>query len=344
MRVLVAGCADENAFPHMVPLAMALRAGGHEVHVAGRPRFTEVISQAGLDAVPVGRDNDVWDAFGVPVAERAALRTAMIEPYDVVGQDERFITREYLRSGYDYHVTWWHKMDNLPVIAQLVTHAQQWRPALVLWEPTCYAGPVAAKAVGAAHARFLPYPDIYGVTREHFLRLRRPGDPDPLGDWLAGYATRYGATFTEDMITGELTIDQLPGSLRLDHELPYTPVRYTPWPAPGGTGVPPARPRIAVHGGELTAQLTAIHCGVPQLALPRYVDEPPLAQRIADRGAGLRVHPRTLTSAIVRKSVHRLMTEPSFHDSAARLRDEMLTMPAPHEVVPRLEELAAAHR
>jgi hypothetical protein len=321
-------------------LAMALRAGGHEVHVAGRPRFTEAISRAGLDAVPVGRDNDVWEAFGVPSSERAALRTAMIEPYDVVGHDERFITWEYLRSGYDYHVTWWHKMDNLPLISQLVAHAQQWRPDLVIWEPTCYAGPVAAKAIGAAHARFLPCPDIYGVTRKHFLRLRRAGDPDPLGDWLAGYATRYGATFTEDMITGELTIDQVPGSLRLDHDLPYTPVRYTPWPAPACTGTP----RIAVHRGELATHMAAIRCGAPQLALPRYVDEPPLTQRIVECGAGLRVHPHTVTTAIVRESVYRLLTEPSFRDSAAKLRDEMLAMPAPHEVVPRLEELAAAHR
>ncbi|WP_246366793.1 nucleotide disphospho-sugar-binding domain-containing protein [Kibdelosporangium persicum] len=361
----------------MVPLAQALDAAGHEVRVACRPRFADVVTQAGLTAVPVGRDHDVWQAFGVEPGERAALRAAMLEPYDVVGQDERYITWEYLRSGYEYHVTWWHKMDNLPVISQLVAHAQDWRPDLVIWEPTSYAGPVAAKAVGAAHARLLSSLDIHGVTRGHFLRLGQRRQDDPLAEWLSGYATKYGTSFSEDMVTGQLTIDQLPGSLRLDTGLPSLPMRHTPWRE---TSQRFGRQRVAVvmdieptvrfggyrltvdeitaavaqpdsgecaavvHDGDLATFLDAVRHGLPQLVLPVYVDQPPLADRIVECGAGLHIHPHTVTAAAVRDSVSRLLHEPSFRDSAAKLRDEMLTMPAPAEVVPRLEELAATHR
>ncbi|ONI75995.1 hypothetical protein ALI144C_35350 [Actinosynnema sp. ALI-1.44] len=337
MRVLFTSCPDENAFPYMVPLAQALSAAGHEVRVACRPRFADVVTQAGLTAVPVGRDHDVWQAFGVEPGERAALRSAMIEPYDVAGQDERYITWEYLLSGYEYHVTWWHKMDNLPLISQLVAYAQKWRPGLVLWEPTSYAGAVAAKAVGAAHARLVSGVDIHGVTRRHFLRLREDRQ-DPLADWLSGYATKYGTGFSEDMVTGQLTIDQLPGSLRLATDLPCVPMRYVPLQHRADSE------DVLVHDGDLATVLDAVRLGVPQLVLPVYFDQPPLGDRIVECGAGLQLHPHTATAAAVQDCVARLRREPSFRDSAGKLRDEMRTMPAPAEVVPRLEELAATHR
>jgi hypothetical protein len=388
MRVLFTSCPDENAFPYMVPLALAVREAGHEVQVACRPQFAGVVNETGLTAVPVGRDHDVWRAFDVQSGERAALRTAMLEPYDVAGQQEQYITWEYLRSGYDYHVTWWHKMDNLPMISQLVAHAQEWRPDLIIWEPTSYAGSIAAKATGTAHARLMYCLDIYGITRRHYLRLKQQqpsGDQhDPLADWLAGYATKYGTRFSEDMITGQFTIDQLPGSLRLDTDLPHLPMRYMPWQE---TAQPrqDGRPRVAVamdidetvqfggyrltvpqivaamadlhvevvtgvtagsvviHDGNPATYLEAARNGVPQLVLPVYFDQPPLAERIAEYGAGLHIHPHMVTAADVHDSVARLLREPSFRDSAGKLRDEMLTMPAPNEVVPRLEELAATH-
>ncbi|ALG09446.1 nucleotide disphospho-sugar-binding domain-containing protein [Kibdelosporangium phytohabitans] len=337
MRVLFTSCPDENAFPHMVALARALAAAGHEVRVACRPGFAAEVTRAGLTAVPIGRDHDVWRAFGVAPGERAALRSAMIEPYDVAGQDERYITWEYLLSGYDYHVTWWHKMDNLPLISQLVAYAQQWRPDLVIWEPTGFAGSVAAKAVGAAHARLVPGVDIHGVTRGHFLRLKQDYQ-DPLADWLSGYAGKYGTDFSEDMVTGQVTINQLPGSLRLATDLPDVPMRYTPVDQPSPPG------DVVVHDGDLTAFLEAVRLGLPQLVVPVYFDQPPLGDRIVECGAGLQLHPHTTSAADVERCEARLRTEPSFRDSAVALRDEMLTMPAPAEVVVRLDELAATHR
>ena len=38
-----------------------LRTAGHEVRFACQPKFASVVTQAGLTAVPAGRDGDLWD-------------------------------------------------------------------------------------------------------------------------------------------------------------------------------------------------------------------------------------------------------------------------------------------
>ncbi|NUK03899.1 glycosyl transferase, partial [Streptomyces lunaelactis] len=45
-----------------------------------------------------------------------------------------------------------------------------------------------------------------------------------------------------------------------------------------------------------------------------------------------------------RDRLQRLLTEPSFAARAADLRDEMLALPTPNQLVPRLEELTDFHR
>jgi glycosyltransferase (activator-dependent family) len=252
MRVLFTTIPEQTVFRSMVPLAWALRTAGHEVCVAAQPRLTEVITRAGLTAVPVGTDRDIWQSFETHPAELASLRTALLEPYDAAVQPD--VSWEYLKAGYDYHVTWWHKMDAFPVISDLVSFARHWKPDLVIWEPTSYAGAIAAKASGAAHARLLWGLDVFGVTRDHYLRLkakqRRNARGDALADWLGHQAGRFGAEFTEDMTCGHFTIDPLPDSLRTPAALRHVPMRYMSYEdnevAPAWLSATPARPRVAL--------------------------------------------------------------------------------------------------
>ena len=295
------------------------------------------------------------------------------------------------------------------LINDLVDYARWWRPDLVLWEPTTYAGAIAAKACGAAHGRILIGEDVFGLTRDHFLRLRPPGAPDPLGAWLAAYAEKYGAEFSEDMVTGQFTIDQLPASLRHRANLTHVPMRYVNY---GGAAVipdwlstPPSRPRIALtmgltahdrtggypvdpqdvldavdgldvelvatvspetkpsrippgtrlvsfvpltallstcsvaihHGGVGTLASTALR-GIPQLTLPWDVDQPTLGARLAAQDAGVSIHATEATTEGIRDALTRLLTEPAYAKGAAHLRDELLAMPSPHEVVRQLTE------
>ncbi|MFE1878081.1 activator-dependent family glycosyltransferase, partial [Streptomyces sp. NPDC059496] len=395
---------------------------GHEVRFASQPKFTPTITQAGLTAVPVGRDRDLWQLLARDPAWLGDLRRGgMPTPYDATTSPADEVSWEYLSEGYARQVKRWHMVSNAPMAAPLAEFARSWRPDLVIWDPLTYAGPIAAKACGAAHARLIFGTDMYGVTRDHFLRLaaeRDPGDrADPMRDWLDWNARQYGAGFDESMITGQFTIDLVPECLQQRADLTYVPLRHVPYggPAavPGWLGKQPDRPRVALtlglstvgHGGEYAAHVQGVldglgeldvdvvatiaeseqrkltriphnarvvpfapldalvatcdavvhHAGfgtlattalrgLPHLMLPWDNDGPALAGAVARAGAGLVLNPKEATAAQIRDGVRRLLEEPRFREGAAALRDSMLAMPSPNDLVPELERLTASHR
>ncbi|WP_030625504.1 activator-dependent family glycosyltransferase [Streptomyces sclerotialus] len=260
MRVLFVANPEKAHVLPMLPLAWALRTAGHEVRVASTPWFTDVITQAGLTAVPVGRDYDLWELL------RRSMHTVtdwsyrpdygLPAPYDAAHAPDE-ADWAHLTEGYERIVRLWHRPASFPMIADLVRFARAWCPDLVLWEPLAMAAPIAAEACGAAHGRLLWSIDAFGRTRERFLELRdqQPASrrTDPLGEWLDGYARMYGGAFSESMVTGQFTVDQLPASLRLESGLPTLPLRFIPY---GGPAVlpkwlwtPPERPRVALTMG-----------------------------------------------------------------------------------------------
>ena len=419
MRVLFAVHPEKSIFLYMVPLAWALRTAGHEVRFASQPGFADTITQAGLTAVPVGRDRDLWRMARLEPGLVEEARAGLPVPYDIV-EDPANATWDRMRYG-QVGAMETARDQNFPLIADLVRFARHWRPDLVVWEPFTYAGPIAARACGAAHARLLWSVDVFGLTRDHFLRVKSEQPPaervDPLADWLGGYARKYGSDFAEDMATGHFTIDQFPRSLQVEADLHYLRMRYVPY---GGPAVvpkwlwaKPERPRVALtmgltsteifdsytismrdvldaladldievvatiseseqrklgpvpanarvvsyvpwhalvptcsvvinHAGAATLATTALH-PVPQLALPYHFDQPILARKLAEQGAGLEIHTTRATGANVRESVLRLLTEPAFRAGAARLTDEIRSLPTPNQLVPQLEELTAKYR
>ncbi|HEY0804473.1 MAG TPA: activator-dependent family glycosyltransferase [Pseudonocardiaceae bacterium] len=257
MRILFTVIPEKTTFLHTVPLAWALRTAGHEVMVASAPSFTDTITQAGLTAVPVGRDASIWRIDGLDPEALEEARNGLPLPWSVV-QDPDHAVWEYLLEGQVDAVDNGHKPENFPIIAGVVGFARHWRPDLIIWEPLSYVGAIAAKACGAAHARMLWSIDVLGVTRQHYLRLlaRQPPEQkaDPLADWLGGYARKYGDEFTEDMTTGHFTIDQMPPSVRMVADnLHYVPIQYIPYGGP--SVVPrwlhtmPERPRVGLTLG-----------------------------------------------------------------------------------------------
>jgi glycosyltransferase (activator-dependent family) len=258
MRVLLTTYAERTHFLMLVPLAWALRTAGHEVRVAVQPKLVDTVTQAGLTAVPVGNDRDLWDLLArTGPVHLFGKERGWPAPYDAPELSTEDITWEHLHAGYRDVALRWHKTSNVPVIPDLVAFARHWQPDLVIWEPTTFAGPIAAKACGAAHARVLIGADVFGITRDHFLRLNRERPAadrsDPLGTWLGSYARKYGADFSEDMTTGDFTIDQLPQSLSIQGDLPYLHMRYVsyggPAVVPRWLHVPPRRPRVALTMG-----------------------------------------------------------------------------------------------
>ncbi|MFI6507771.1 activator-dependent family glycosyltransferase [Streptosporangium sp. NPDC050855] len=252
MRVLFTSHAEKSHFLGMVPLAWALRNAGHEVRVASQPELTDVITGAGLTAVPVGTDHEL---------RRMTQVMRRMKPdapaFDMAEDRPEVLTWEHLRWGYDGVVPWWWRVVNDPMIAGLTEYCRQWEPDLVIWEPLTYAGSIAAKACGAAHARFMWGLDLTARMRGHYLRVMAQQPPgarrDVLAEWLGARAERFGVPFSEDMTTGQFTIDYTPGSLRLDLPLTYVPLRYIPYNGvavvPPWLHVPPAKPRVCLTLG-----------------------------------------------------------------------------------------------
>ncbi|MGW2257225.1 activator-dependent family glycosyltransferase [Streptomyces sp. NPDC001780] len=430
MRVLFATYSETTHFHAMVPLAWALAAAGHEVRVASQPALTEVITRTGLTAVPVGTDHTLWrisDRFLTrrfaevnPMAHQR-IRGVDLPPFARSEESAESTGWEYLRSGYEDILRSWYKIINDPLTEDLVGFARQWRPDLVIWEPTTHGGPIAAEAVGAAHGRLLWSLDIFARTRQKFLRLRERQPPgqrqDPLGEWVGDQADAYGVEFSETLITGQFTLDQYPAPLRLDTDVHHVPMRYVPY---NGTSViprwlrePPARPRVcltlglfstdrfggypisvqdvldsvadldielvgtlaeverrklvrvpdnarlvefvplqalaptcaaAIHHGGFGTTNTVAAAAVPQLVISEQHDTPMLGRRLRAYGAGLTEFYTDITGERVRAHLVRLLEEPSFATAAAALREDMLGMPTPRELVPVLQKLTADHR
>lgn len=252
MRVLFVTLNEKSHLFCMVPTAWALRAAGHEVRVASTPGFADVITSTGLTAVPVGEDNPMHEGMqqnrGAQVAEIANWSDT----------DPAHHTWDEIH--YRYHVGVWvgFAIYNDSMVGDLVSFASEWAPDLIIWDALTYAGAIAARACGAAHARQLCWADVWGAMRATFLELMAAQPPelrkDPLAEWLAIAGAPYGVSFDEELVTGQWTIDPLPDRLGAGAPVRRVPVRHVPY---NGTAViepwlrtPPDRPRVCLTLGS----------------------------------------------------------------------------------------------
>ncbi|APC38088.1 hypothetical protein A9R04_26970 [Nocardiopsis dassonvillei] len=256
MRVLFATQAERTHFLGLVPLAWALRAAGHEVRVASQPHLESVAAGAGLPFTAVGRDHHFARISRDGRADRHL-------DFDMAEDRDEVLTWDHLLQGYRGVVTWWWRTVNDPMFDDLVALCREWRPHLVVWEPSTYAAPVAAQACGAAHVRHLWSVDLFSRVRRTFLARmgEQPASQreDPLAAWLGTRAARYGVDFSEILVHGQATVEQVPSPLRVDTpaHLEYLPVRYVPYNGravvPHWLRTQPDRPRIGLSLGTTAA-------------------------------------------------------------------------------------------
>lgn len=409
MRVVIATQAERSHFHSLVPLAWALRTAGHEVRVASHADLMDAVAGAGLPGVAVG---------GNSVMRHVMRRAVASEPeFDLSRPDET--DRDELTRWNQRVVPWWFRVVNDPIVADLVSFCRWWRPHLVIWEPVTFAGPIAARACGAAHGRLLWSVDVFARLRGRYLDLKP--DLDPLAEWLGRRAGAYGVEFTEELTRGQFTLDYMPASLRMDARPPVerVPLRYVPYN--GRAVVPPwvyaprDRPRVCVSLGstapekfggyavsvgtllealgdldvEIVATLpakeqaklgrvpgnvrlvefvplhalaptcaamivqggggtvcTTLFHGVPLLIVPHphVFDQPLFGRRLTELGAGLTLAPDQVSPERVRSLLVRLLSEPGFRRETGRIRDEMVALPVPTQVVPELEARAMEGR
>jgi glycosyltransferase (activator-dependent family) len=255
MRVLFTTFAASSHLYPMVSLAWALHAAGHEVRVASQPDLLDSITGTGLPAVPVGRVLDM----GRQMQDDTSWRDDdSVADLDMAENRPEKLTWDFVRRTFEWHrdVPFTGLSDD-SVLDDIVEFAREWQPDLVLWDSMTFFGPVAAKACGAAHARFLFGQDFIGRMRGHFLRLMREQPPesrsDPMAEWLGPVVGRFGAEFDEELVVGQWSIDATVPWLRLPTELEHVPVRYVPYtgaaPIPERLPERPGRPRIGLTAG-----------------------------------------------------------------------------------------------
>ncbi|MEU4711954.1 activator-dependent family glycosyltransferase [Nocardia salmonicida] len=263
MRIMFTCFAHNTHFYPLVPMAWALRAAGHEVRVLSQAELADTITSTGLTAVSV--DQDGWTGWSEtdPRAPELFGRmypdgVAHVQYFDFTGQDRRQWTWERLLSLEHVMVAaLYAAMNNEPMIEGSVAFAKSWQPDLVITETYTFAGAVAARAIGAAHARLVWGPDNARLARAAFL-AESSAQPlehreDPSAEWLGAVLERYGCRFDEEILTGQWTIDPTTPSARVDTGLHTVGVRYVPYNGPSVVPdflrTPPERKRVCLTFG-----------------------------------------------------------------------------------------------
>lgn len=210
LRVLVTANAASSHYYCMVPFAWALRAAGHEVRVAVPPRLVAAVRESGLVAWPMGEDLDLGPIPRSGVTAVAgttgdAARTRMAQT------GGRFVRHAGAMAG------------------DLLASASQWRPDLVVHEPTAVVGPLVANALGV--------PSVchrWGVDVGRAVIEAAEAD-------LRRLYFRHDVAYRG--VDSDFVVDPCPPSLQDPSVPPGEHVRFVGYG--GGGRVPPRIPRIA---------------------------------------------------------------------------------------------------
>ncbi|MEU8775822.1 activator-dependent family glycosyltransferase [Streptomyces sp. NPDC048606] len=258
MRVLFVSCLNKSQLYLLAPLAWSMQTAGHEVRVASHPDLAGDIAGLGLMPVPVGEPaghlgQDLADAEPEdgPTVESAPAGAApgTLRPtsrQSEYGWDDPYA--EYVSLATEFFPL----LSPESTFDDLVAFSRRWRPDLVVWNTLSFAGPVAARACGAAHARFLWGVDTLG-------QLHTAAAPelahrhDPMRAWLEPILKRHGHEFDEEMVLGQWTIDPSPDWIHHPkgiHHVPVRPVAFNgPVQSPDWVYDPPERRRVCLTLG-----------------------------------------------------------------------------------------------
>lgn len=386
MRALFTCVPGYGHFHPMAPLALALRAAGHDVAFATEERFCGRVERAGFDAFPAGLGPG-------KVFERALALPDAVAP----GPENaaRFGAQMFAAVA-------------APAKApDLVAIAERWRPDLVVADVTDFAGPVAAAVAGvpcvahglgprfpmelfeAAEELAAPAWEAWGLERRplagmfgcayldtcppslqsaeagRLAAVARPMRPvafDALpGDALPAWAAELGARPVVYVTLGtvdneaegviEAAVEGLRGE-PVDLVVTVGPSRDPEelGPQPANVHVEryvaqslllPSCDVVVAHGGSGTL-LAAIALGLPMLLLPQGANQFTNAERAEALGVARCLGPPDVRPQTVRAAVRALLDDPSYRLRARAVAEEIAAMPSPGDVVPGLEELAAA--
>jgi UDP:flavonoid glycosyltransferase YjiC (YdhE family) len=230
MRVLFTTWGWPSHFYPLVQLGWALGAAGHEVRVATQPGLLPAVSAAGLTPAAVGTDLDLaplMDGF------QKMLRDAG-RPLEI---DE-------LTTRFGAGVAHMYVLLAENMLADTLDLARAWRPDLIVHEPTTFAGPLAAAALGVPSVRH-----IWGMDFTYATHAYEPIALRPLADKL-------GVAVPDPL--GQVTVDPCPPSLQDPHPIRRLGMRYVPYNGNAELARwlwrQPEKPRVCVTAGTVAGR------------------------------------------------------------------------------------------
>lgn len=327
MRVLFASLASVGHTYPLIPLAIAAREAGHDVHFAAGEEVHPPLAANGL------RPFRPADSFYEIYAEDLEPELARLQPDLVVS--EWGLPGAAVAANRLGIPGIWHGFGRMfpegiglerPMAARL--------PHLDICPPS-----LQDKDFLAAEERIELRPVPFSQPTSGALPQR---DSKPLIYLTLG--TAFGTaelltTAIEGLATLDAQVVVATGRVDPDH-LGNLPDNVT---AQGWVPQAELWPHVDVvvhHGGSGTT-LGALTVGVPQVILPQGADQFANAEALSAAGAALRLLPGELSADAITEHARRLLPRHGDHREAARaIAEEIARMPSPDEVARRLPDYA----
>jgi MGT family glycosyltransferase len=134
-----------------------------------------------------------------------------------------------------------------------------------------------------------------------------PADPRLLRSFATALAPLGGTVVVSTGQTDPVALDPLPANVLVR--------RYVPQPE-----VLDRAALLVTHGG-MNSVNEAMYAGVPMLVVPQGADQPMVAHRVVELGAGLSIRTQNVTEGAVRALARRVLDDPRFRAATSTLRD-----------------------
>jgi UDP:flavonoid glycosyltransferase YjiC (YdhE family) len=336
MRVLFASLASVGHTYPLMPLAIAARAAGHEVHFAAGENVHAPLAANGL------RPFRPADSFYELYAEDLEPELARLQPDLVIhewGVPGAAIAAH--RAGIPGI---WHGFGRMfpeGIGLELPTRnvGVPGRPHIDICPPSLQDKEFVATQ-DRIELRPVPYSASAALPAWVGRRTSRPliyltlgtafGTPELLTTVIEGLATLNAGVVAA---AGRVRLDQL-------GDVPDN-VTVQPW-VPQANLMPHVD--VVVHHGGSGTTLGALTVGAPQLLLPQGADHFANADAVSAAGAGLVLLPEQLSANAIAEHTRKLLPHhrrAGHRDAARTIAEEIARMPSPDRVASRLPEYVA---
>ncbi|OBZ10723.1 glycosyl transferase family 1 [Bacillus sp. FJAT-27264] len=125
-------------------------------------------------------------------------------------------------------------------------------------------------------------------------------------------------------------LGQIPSNFIVKNYVPQTDVlRYTKL--------------FITHGGMNSAN-EGLYYGVPLIVIPQSADQPIIAGRVANIGAGVKLQMESLSAKQLREAVDHVLSDPTFKAAVAAIREPFLKAGGSHQAVDEIFKFKSQHR